>query len=49
MAPFADKLGWRPVFEPSRVMVCPELELVERRTLRPMGLFTMLRFVKAGS
>ena len=44
MAPFGDKLGWRPVFERSRVMVSPALELVESRRLKPMGLFTMLRF-----
>jgi phosphatidylethanolamine/phosphatidyl-N-methylethanolamine N-methyltransferase len=46
MSPFADKLGWRPVFEVSRVLVCDELDLVERRSLRPLGLFTMLRFAK---
>jgi len=48
MAPFADKLGWRPVFDVGRVMVCEELQLIERRRLRPMGLFTMMRFRKAG-
>jgi phosphatidylethanolamine/phosphatidyl-N-methylethanolamine N-methyltransferase len=47
MAPFADKLGWRPVFEVDRVMVCDDLHLVERRGLRPMRLFTMMRFTKA--
>jgi phosphatidylethanolamine/phosphatidyl-N-methylethanolamine N-methyltransferase len=47
MAPFGDKLGWRPVFEQGRVMVCADLELIERHSLRPMGLFTMLRFRKA--
>lgn len=47
MAPFADKLGWRPVFDVARVMVCDDLKLVERRPLRPMGLFTMVRFRKA--
>jgi phosphatidylethanolamine/phosphatidyl-N-methylethanolamine N-methyltransferase len=46
MAPFGDKLGWRPVFEMSNVMICPELELVEKRPLRPMGIFTMMRFRK---
>ena len=46
MAPFGDTLGWRPVFEKSRVMVCPQLELVESRRLKPFGLFTMLRFRK---
>jgi phosphatidylethanolamine/phosphatidyl-N-methylethanolamine N-methyltransferase len=48
MAPFADKLGWRPVFDVERVLVCEDLKLIERRPLRPMGLFTMLRFRKAG-
>ena len=46
MAPFADKLGWRPVFDFERVMVCPELKLISKRGLRPLGLFTMMRFVK---
>jgi len=46
MAPFADKLGWRPVFDVDRVMVCDNLKLVGRRALRPWGLFTMLRFEK---
>jgi phosphatidylethanolamine/phosphatidyl-N-methylethanolamine N-methyltransferase len=47
MAPFADKLGWRPVFEVERVMVCDDLQLVERRGLRPMRMFTLMRFRKA--
>jgi phosphatidylethanolamine/phosphatidyl-N-methylethanolamine N-methyltransferase len=48
MAPFADKLGWRPVFDVGRVMGCGDLTLVERRGLRPLGLFTIMRFRKAG-
>jgi phosphatidylethanolamine/phosphatidyl-N-methylethanolamine N-methyltransferase len=47
MAPFADKLGWRPVFDVERVMVCRDLQLIEKRGLRPLGLFTMMRFQKA--
>jgi phosphatidylethanolamine/phosphatidyl-N-methylethanolamine N-methyltransferase len=47
MAPFADMLGWRPVFDVDRVMVCSDLHLVEKRGLRPLGLFTMMRFRKA--
>jgi phosphatidylethanolamine/phosphatidyl-N-methylethanolamine N-methyltransferase len=47
MAPFADKIGWRSVFDVSRVTVCDDLELVQRTSLRPLGLFTMLRFAKA--
>ncbi len=46
LAPFGDLLGWRPVFDLDRVLVCDDLRLVERRSLRPFGLFTMLRFVK---
>jgi len=46
MAPFAEHLGWHPVFDVERVMVSDELELKERRALRPAGLFTMLHFDK---
>jgi len=49
MAPFADKIGWRSVFDVSRVTVCDDLELVERKSLRPLGLFTMLRFAKTNA
>ena len=34
------------MFEFDRVLVCDDLKLVERRSLKPFGLFTMLRFVK---
>ena len=44
MAPFADMLGWRPVFDVERVLVCDDLVLMEQRGLRPFGLFTMMRF-----
>jgi len=47
MAPFADKLGWHPVFDVDRVLVCEDLQLIEKRGLRPLGLFTMIRFRKA--
>ena len=46
MAPFADHIGWRSVFDVSRVTICDDLDLVERKSLRPFGLFTMLRFQK---
>ncbi len=46
MAPFAEIIGWRSVFDLSRVMVCDELRLSERQALRPWGIFTMLRFAK---
>jgi phosphatidylethanolamine/phosphatidyl-N-methylethanolamine N-methyltransferase len=47
MAPFGDRLGWHPLFDVSRVMVRAELSLVETRALKPLGLFTMLRFQRA--
>lgn len=46
MAPFADKIGWRSIFDISRVEVCDDLDLIERKALRPFGLFTMVRFAK---
>ncbi|MGD9801943.1 MAG: class I SAM-dependent methyltransferase [Hyphomicrobiaceae bacterium] len=47
MAPFATRLGWHPVFDVDRVMVCDDLKLTGRFTLKPFGLFTLLRFQKA--
>ena len=49
LAPFAEILGWRPVFEVSRVMVCDDLELAERTPLRPWGIFTLVRFRKGAA
>ncbi len=46
MAPFAEVIGWRPVFDVSRVMVCDNLELVSEKKLKPMGIFTLMRFHK---
>lgn len=46
MAPFADLVGWHSVFETSRVMVCDDLKLVDRKSLRPWGIFTMMQFKK---
>lgn len=46
LAPLAETLGWRPVFPLERVLGCAGLRLAEKRSLRPFGLFTMLRFVK---
>ena len=46
LAPFANLIGWHSVFSLDKVMVCEDLDLAERRALRPFGLFTMLRFVK---
>lgn len=45
-APLASTLGWRPVFPMEWVLGSSGLRLTDRRSLRPLGLFTMLRFVK---
>lgn len=46
MAPYADRLGWHPLFPIERVMGAAGLALVERKPLWPMGLFTLVRFRK---
>jgi phosphatidylethanolamine/phosphatidyl-N-methylethanolamine N-methyltransferase len=46
LAPLATSIGWHAVFTLDQILVCEDLRLAERRTLRPFGLFTMLRFVK---
>jgi phosphatidylethanolamine/phosphatidyl-N-methylethanolamine N-methyltransferase len=46
MAPFAEIIGWRPVFDVSRVMGCNDLQMVQRQALRPWGIFTMMRFTR---
>jgi phosphatidylethanolamine/phosphatidyl-N-methylethanolamine N-methyltransferase len=46
MAPYADHLGWHPIFPLERVMGSPRLALVERKALWPAGLFTLVRFRK---
>jgi phosphatidylethanolamine/phosphatidyl-N-methylethanolamine N-methyltransferase len=45
-APLAKILGWRPVFPMEWVLGQSGLRLSDTRSLRPFGLFTMLRFVK---
>lgn len=45
-APLAATLGWRPVFPVERVLGSSGLRLTDTRSLRPLGMFTMLRFVK---
>jgi len=47
MARFAEDLGWRPEFPKETVMVCDELTLEQELPLKPMGLFTMMRFRKS--
>jgi len=46
LAPFADRLGWHPVFPIENVMGFRNLSLIERKPLWPMGLFTLVRFKK---
>jgi len=46
MAPYADQLGWHPVFPLDKVMGRPRLALIERKPLWPAGLFTLVRFRK---
>ncbi len=46
LAPLAASIGWNSVFSLDRVLVCDDLRLAEQKTIWPIGLFTMLRFVK---
>ncbi len=46
MAPYADHLGWHPIFPLERVMGSARLALIERKPLWPAGLFTLVRFRK---
>lgn len=45
-APLASTLGWRPVFPVERVLGNGGLRLTDTRSLRPLGMFTMMRFIK---
>ncbi len=46
LSPFAAAIGWRPEFPLKRLMGRKNLRLIRRVALRPLGLFTMLRFAK---
>jgi len=46
LAPAAKALGWHPDFRIETITGETELDLIETRSLKPMGLFTMLRFRK---
>lgn len=46
MSPFAAALGWRPEFPIERLLGRKNLRLIRQVSLRPLGLFTMLRFAK---
>ena len=47
MSRFGDKLGWRPEFPVETIMVCSDLKIIDTVSLKPFGLFTLLRFKKA--
>jgi phosphatidylethanolamine/phosphatidyl-N-methylethanolamine N-methyltransferase len=42
-APFANYLGWHSDFSMHRVLGSDKLEVVENRTVPPLGMFTLLR------
>jgi phosphatidylethanolamine/phosphatidyl-N-methylethanolamine N-methyltransferase len=46
MAPYCETFGWHPIFPFDRVMGRPNLQLIERKPMWPMGLFTLVRFRK---
>jgi phosphatidylethanolamine/phosphatidyl-N-methylethanolamine N-methyltransferase len=47
-APLANLLGWHSDFDQARIMGVPELELRESARFPPFGMFSFLRFAKAG-
>lgn len=44
----ASKIGWRPEFPVETLMVSDKLKLVDKREVKPFGLFTLLEFVRQG-
>ena len=47
LAPASRALGWHPDFRIETITGVTKLDLVETRSMKPMGLFTMLRFRKS--
>lgn len=47
-APFANLLGWHSDFEISTVLKQPDLAVIEKRSLPPMGMMTFLVLQKNG-
>ncbi len=45
-APFAHVLGWRPDFQMARVLGSDRLELLDRSSFPPFGMFTFLKLRK---
>jgi phosphatidylethanolamine/phosphatidyl-N-methylethanolamine N-methyltransferase len=52
-APIARRLGWRPEFEWARLQAWidrnPNMRVIERKPMPPLGHFSMMRFGKAGT
>jgi phosphatidylethanolamine/phosphatidyl-N-methylethanolamine N-methyltransferase len=46
MGPHASRIGWRAEFPVETIMVSGRLRLVDKRNIKPFGLFTLLEFVK---
>jgi phosphatidylethanolamine/phosphatidyl-N-methylethanolamine N-methyltransferase len=51
-APIARRLGWRPEFEWARLQAWidrnPNMRVIERKPMPPLGHFSMMRFGKTG-
>jgi phosphatidylethanolamine/phosphatidyl-N-methylethanolamine N-methyltransferase len=45
---YSASLGWNPEFPMARVMGNPSMRLVEKRSLQPLGLYTLLVFERSG-
>lgn len=46
LEPLAARLGWHTDFDVERLMGRQRLALIEQRSLKPFGLFTLLRFAR---
>lgn len=46
MGRFGDKLGWRPEFPIETILVRDDLKMLHSQMLKPLGLFTLIRFEK---
>lgn len=46
LAPFSNKLGWRPNMSVDEIMCSTALREIRRQTLPPLGMFTLLHLTK---
>lgn len=46
LAPFSDRLGWRPRFPIDTILVSERLRLVSQQPAGPLGFFSLLEFVR---